>query len=205
MDRNAYQMLIAFNRETKKLDDVYRSAAKSCGISECAFWILYTLRVEEKPFTQAEICEFLIEPKQTVNSALKKLEAEGYLTLSAGADQRSKRVCLTEKGERFVKAHVDRVPGGGGCGARGHDGRGARRADPPDRPLPRAVCTEIKLYLKRRAAPRRREKTYETTHPAFRPFYLPEAAAICLPVHRHDDLYLDLRRGGRAVCLQLCW
>lgn len=110
MDRNAYQMLIAFNRETKKLDDVYRSAAKSCGISECAFWILYTLRVEEKPFTQAEICEFLIEPKQTVNSALKKLEAEGYLTLSAGADQRSKRVCLTEKGERFVKAHVDRVP-----------------------------------------------------------------------------------------------
>ena len=28
MDRNAYQMLIAFNRETKKLDDVYRSAAK---------------------------------------------------------------------------------------------------------------------------------------------------------------------------------
>ena len=79
MDRNAYQMLIAFNRETKKLDDVYRSAAKSCGISECAFWILYTLRVEEKSFTQAEICEFLIEPKQTVNSALKKLEAEGYL------------------------------------------------------------------------------------------------------------------------------
>ena len=110
MDRNAYQMLIAFNRETKKLDDVYRSAAKSCGISECAFWILYTLRVEEKPFTQAEICEFLIEPKQTVNSALKKLEAEGDLTLSAGANQRSKRVCLTEKGERFVKAHVDRVP-----------------------------------------------------------------------------------------------
>ena len=110
MDRNAYQMLIAFNRETKKLDDVYRSAAKSCGISECAFWILYTLRVEEKSFTQAEICEFLIEPKQTVNSALKKLEAEGYLTLSAGEDQRSKHVCLTEKGERFVKAHVDRVP-----------------------------------------------------------------------------------------------
>ena len=110
MDRNAYQMLIAFNRETKKLDDVYRSAAKSCGISECAFWILYTLRVEEKSFTQAEICEFLIEPKQTVNSALKKLEAEGYLILSAGADQRSKHVCLTEKGERFVKAHVDRVP-----------------------------------------------------------------------------------------------
>ena len=110
MDRNAYQMLIAFNRETKKLDDVYRSAAKSCGISECAFWILYTLRVEEKSFTQAEICEFLVEPKQTVNSALKKLVAEGYLALSSGADQRSKLVRLTPKGEQLARARVDRIP-----------------------------------------------------------------------------------------------
>ena len=110
MEQDAKQMLLEYNRETKRLDDLYRCAAKQCGISECAFWILYTLRAEERQFTQAEICEFLIEPKQTVNSALKKLEAEGYLSLSAGADQRSKRVCLTEKGERFVKAHVDRVP-----------------------------------------------------------------------------------------------
>ena len=109
MDRNAYQMLIAFNRETKKLDDVYRSAAKSCGISECAFWILYTLRVEEKSFTQAEICEFLIEPKQTVHSALKKLEAEGYLARTSSADLRSKCVALTEKGEQFARAWIDRV------------------------------------------------------------------------------------------------
>ena len=110
MEQDAKRMLLEYNRETKRLDDLYRCAAKQCGISECAFWILYTLRAEERQFTQAEICEFLIEPKQTVNSALKKLEAEGYLTLSAGADQRSKRVCLAEKGERFVKAHVDRVP-----------------------------------------------------------------------------------------------
>ena len=108
MDRNAYQMLIAFNRETKKLDDVYRSAAKSCGISECAFWILYTLRVE-RPYTQAGLCEFLHEPKQTVNSALKKLEAEGFLVLSAGDDQRSKRVRLTEKGEQLARTCADRV------------------------------------------------------------------------------------------------
>lgn len=95
MDRNAYQMLIAFNRETKKLDDVYRSAAKSCGISECAFWILYTLRVEEKPFTQAEICEFLIEPKQTVNSALKKLEAEAAALGAMTAAERDALIRLT--------------------------------------------------------------------------------------------------------------
>ena len=77
-------------------------------MSECAFWILYTLRVE-RPYTQAGLCEFLHEPKQTVNSALKKLEAEGYLSLSAGDDQRSKRVRLTEKGEQLARTCADRV------------------------------------------------------------------------------------------------
>ena len=77
MERDAKRMLLEYNKETKRLDDLYRCAAKQCGISECAFWILYTLRAEERQFTQAEICEFLIEPKQTVRSALKKLEAEG--------------------------------------------------------------------------------------------------------------------------------
>ena len=84
MNRVFDQALMAYNKETKKLDDLYRSAAKNCGMAECAFWILYTLRVEEKSFTQAEICEFLVEPKQTVNSALKKLVAEGYLAPGQG-------------------------------------------------------------------------------------------------------------------------
>ena len=111
MERDkAREMLLAYNRETKRLDDLYRSAAKRFGIPECAFWILYTLRVEQRQFTQAEICEFLIEPKQTVNSALKKLEAGGYLALASGADQRSKRVVLTEKGERFAAEQIDLVP-----------------------------------------------------------------------------------------------
>ena len=49
MNRVFDQALMAYNKETKKLDDLYRSAAKNCGMAECAFWILYTLRVEEKP------------------------------------------------------------------------------------------------------------------------------------------------------------
>ena len=110
MNRVFDQALMAYNKEMKKLDDLYRSAAKNCGMAECAFWILYTLRVEEKSFTQAEICEFLVEPKQTVNSALKKLVAEGYLALSAGTDQRSKLVRLTPKGDQLARERVDRIP-----------------------------------------------------------------------------------------------
>lgn len=110
MERDAKRMLLEYNRETKRLDDLYRCAAKQCGISECAFWILYTLRAEERQFTQAEICEFLIEPKQTVHSALKKLEAKGYLARTSSADLRSKHVALTEKGEQFARTWIDRVP-----------------------------------------------------------------------------------------------
>ena len=108
MDAISRQMLLAFNAAMKHVDDVYRRAVRQCGLSECAFWILYTLRVE-RPYTQAGICEFLHEPKQTVNSALKKLEAEGFLSLSAGDDQRSKRVRLTEKGRQLAKDNADRV------------------------------------------------------------------------------------------------
>ena len=109
MERDAKRMLLEYNKETKRLDDLYRCAAKQCGISECAFWILYTLRAEERQFTQAEICEFLIELKQTVHSALKKLEAEGYLARTSSADLRSKHVALTEKGEQFARTWIDRV------------------------------------------------------------------------------------------------
>ena len=126
MEQDAKRMLLEYNKETKRLDDLYRCAAKQCGISECAFWILYTLRAEERQFTQAEICEFLIEPKQTVHSALKKLEAEGYLARTSGADLRSKRVALTEKGEQFARAWDRPRARGRGRGALCHAGGRAR-------------------------------------------------------------------------------
>ena len=44
----------------------------------------------------------------------------------------------------------------------------------------------------------------ETADPLVRSLYLSKTAPICLPVHCHDDLYVDLRRGGRAVRLELC-
>lgn len=37
MNRVFDQALMAYNKETKKLDDLYRSAAKNCGMAECAF------------------------------------------------------------------------------------------------------------------------------------------------------------------------
>ena len=102
MDPVSYRTLVAFNREMKKLDDIYRSAAKECGMAECAFWILYTLRVEEKSFTQAELCEFLAEPKQTVNSVVANMVKKEFVKLEPIPGTRNRKLLrLTENGRYY--------------------------------------------------------------------------------------------------------
>ena len=84
--------------------------ARSCGLSDCAFWLLYTMREEEGPLTQTQLSELLSLPKQTVNSALKKLVEAGVLRLEAvDGNLKNKRVCLTEQGEALLGHTVDRV------------------------------------------------------------------------------------------------
>lgn len=91
---------------------LYHRLARAYGLPDCAFWLLYTLRSEEAPLTQTQLSEQLSLPKQTVNSALKKLVEEGVLRLEAAdGNLKNKRVCLTEAGEAFLRRTVDRVFG----------------------------------------------------------------------------------------------
>ena len=98
MDEHAYRRLREYNDSLKAIDDTYRAAARRFRLPECAFWILYTLRVERAPLTQSEICALQHQPKQTVHSALKRLEADGLLKLAHGG---------TEKGARLAERTVD--------------------------------------------------------------------------------------------------
>lgn len=101
--------LSEFNSIIKESDDIYRCAAKALGLPDCAFWILYTLRAETEAVTQRGICSTIYQPKQTVNSALKKLEQDNILCLSEMTDRRSKRVLLTDRGHSLASRTVDRV------------------------------------------------------------------------------------------------
>lgn len=109
MNDLARKRLTEYNEIFKEIDDIYRGIARIFRLPECAFWILYTLRVEELPLTQSEICNLQYQPKQTVNSALKKMSEDGYIKLVHESNQRSKRICLTEKGERLAEKTVDKV------------------------------------------------------------------------------------------------
>ena len=101
--------LTAYNDTYKEQDDLYRAAARRCGLSDCAFWALYALRDAGRPMTQSEVCSTVYQPKQTVHSALKKLMAAGFLQLAEGRDRRSKYLLLTAAGEALMARTVDPV------------------------------------------------------------------------------------------------
>ena len=101
--------LSEYNNIIKENDNIYRGLARNMGLSECSFWILYILRSECAALAQSDVCNFLFQPKQSINSALKKMESDGYIELVHETDQRSKKIILTPEGVRFCEETVDRV------------------------------------------------------------------------------------------------
>lgn len=99
-----------FNKIIKETDATYSRLAKRSGLSDCSFWIMYSIRETDRHITQRELCEHWTMSKQTINSALKVLESKGYITLNySDEDKRSKYIILTEKGEEFARENVDIV------------------------------------------------------------------------------------------------
>lgn len=105
----AERQLSEYNHLYKENTAIYRSLSVRMGLTESTFWILYTLRAEEPPVTQSDMCAILGYPKQTVNSALKKLEQEGLLTLSGERGRGGKPICLTQTGVKLAEQTVDFV------------------------------------------------------------------------------------------------
>ncbi len=92
----------------KETDAIYSEFAKRSGLSDCAFWLLYSIREADGTCTQKEICGQWTMNKQTVNSALKGLEKKGYITLTPSeTDKRSRYIVLTDQGEQFVRKNID--------------------------------------------------------------------------------------------------
>lgn len=106
--RKALSQMALYNHLLKESDDIYRVYAKNSNLSETAFWILYCIREREEAFTQREICNYWFYTPQTVNSALKHMEEDGLLVLCAEeGNRKSKKIYLTEKGEKLVEQIVD--------------------------------------------------------------------------------------------------
>ena len=98
------------NRMYKECNEFYHALAKHFGLSDSAFWILYTLREEGRPLSATDLGGALFLSKQTIHSGVRSLEERGLLKLrSSSEDKRNKEICLTEKGEAFSQESVDQV------------------------------------------------------------------------------------------------
>lgn len=91
-----------YNHLLGELDAVYHGIALKLGLTDSALIILYTICNKGDTCPLSEICRYSGLSKQTVNSAIRKLEGEGILYLER-ADARSKNVCLTEAGKSLAE------------------------------------------------------------------------------------------------------
>ena len=95
--------LIRFNQIYKEMDVIYHNYAKSLGLSDTAFWILYCISEHNGSFTQRELCRDWSFAPQTLNSALKDMEKRGLISLDpVPGNKKNKWLHLTADGEKLV-------------------------------------------------------------------------------------------------------
>lgn len=98
-----------FNYLTSEIDAAYHEAALKLGLSDSAMQILYTICSNGKnQCLLSDICKLSGISKQTINSALRKLEAENILYLQT-FNGKKKKVYLTEKGKILAGNTVVRL------------------------------------------------------------------------------------------------
>ncbi|MBP3489576.1 MAG: MarR family transcriptional regulator [Roseburia sp.] len=95
-----------FNLLLSEIDVAYHDAALRLGLSDSAMLILYTICSCDGECLLGDITSGA--SKQTINSALRKLEADHIVYLEA-FEGRKKKVCLTDKGRQFAKDTVLRL------------------------------------------------------------------------------------------------
>ena len=97
-------------------DALYNRWAAAHGVNNYRLFVLYVL--DNHPgATQKAISDYAGLPKQTVNTVIRALRTEGYVTLSpASGDRREKNAVLTPAGQAYARelleplyAHEDAV------------------------------------------------------------------------------------------------
>lgn len=99
------QKLKEFNRLNRRFESLYHVVARKEGLSDSAFIIFYELWDRGDGCLQKDICNAASISKQTIHSAIRKLEQEGYLYLKPGKG-REMQIFLTEEGRSLVEEKI---------------------------------------------------------------------------------------------------
>ena len=88
-------------------DRLYNGFARSCGLSECAYWVMYEIEVSSGSASLRGMAEAFSLSKQTLSSAVKSLEAKGLIDLSFEEGSRKNKVAsFTEAGRAFSRSRI---------------------------------------------------------------------------------------------------
>ena len=99
--------LVDFDRMLNRLDRIYSEFARTCGLSDCAYWMLVDTSTAGGSIAVNRLTSEWFYSKQTINSAIKTLTARGFATLEfAEGSRKNKVVSLTEEGRRFAKRYA---------------------------------------------------------------------------------------------------
>lgn len=111
MARNTQDSLREQSRQMDCLynetDRLYNGFVRSCGLSECAYWVMYEIEVSSGSASLRGMAEAFSLSKQTLSSAVKSLEAKGLIELSFEEGSRKNKVAsFTEAGRAFSRERI---------------------------------------------------------------------------------------------------
>lgn len=88
-------------------DRIYSSFARRCGLSPCAYWMMYEVVQERQAVPVRDLTARWSYSKQTVNSALQTLITKGLCDLDfVEGSKKNKAISLTCEGMRFAERYV---------------------------------------------------------------------------------------------------
>lgn len=105
MDFPINHNLKEYNRIYKESNNIYHDIALRLKLSDSAFDIFYAICVLGDGCLQRDICSLSATSKQTINSSIRKLERDGYITLKRGKG-RQMHIFLTDTGDELVRERI---------------------------------------------------------------------------------------------------
>ena len=108
MDTALFNKLHKINYLAAELDALYHQAALKLGMPDSVMCVLYAIHDNGEKCLLSEIYKQSGVSRQTVNSAVRKLEREGIVYLEKYKG-RAKMVCLTEQGRQYADRTIVRL------------------------------------------------------------------------------------------------
>lgn len=108
MNKKIYDKVHLINHIISEMESLYHQVSLKMGISDSVSIVLYTIHVTEGICLLSDIYKKSGISKQTVNSAIRRLEDEGILYLEQHTG-RSKKIILTEIGNKYINKTVAKL------------------------------------------------------------------------------------------------